>query len=227
MSDQKSTRRGGFYWEGNKPYISVTQVLKVIDKPAIRYWYGNEIYLAMVKDPTLSEKEAMASPYVTSKKAMRRGTRVHDFIENYKNGAKMPEEFVGNNELIGYYNAFLFFLKDHPQFEVISSERTVKNEKEGYKGTLDLHAKVGEREMLIDVKTNKEANVYDEVALQLSAYNEPLSGGKLPMFALALGAEGQYTFKEQLNCYDEFLYAKGLWTWKNKKKCIKVGYLEE
>jgi hypothetical protein len=57
---RESSRRGGFYWHTDgRPYISVTTVLSVIDKPALRYWFGKEVYRAMVVNPTLGEKEAL------------------------------------------------------------------------------------------------------------------------------------------------------------------------
>ena len=44
--NNKNLRRGGFYWIDNKPYVSVTKVLEVLDKPALRYWFGKEVYYA-------------------------------------------------------------------------------------------------------------------------------------------------------------------------------------
>ena len=205
------------------PYVSVTQVIKVLDKPAIRYWFGQQVYYAMVVDPSLSEKEALASPYRKSKKAMKRGTTVHEMVENYKKGAKLPEKFEGEKELVGYGNAFLSFLKDHPNFKALEHERTVVNEGERYAGTLDIIGMVGDRKAIIDIKTNKNAAIYDEVDLQLSAYRAAL-GEDLPMFALALGESGNYTFKQTENRYEEFLACKKLWEWKNNKKIIAVGY---
>ena len=67
--DQRNDRRGGFYWVDNKPYVSVTTALSVIDKPALRYWFGKQVYLAMTKDPTLNEKAALSAPYQMSDKA--------------------------------------------------------------------------------------------------------------------------------------------------------------
>lgn len=225
MTNKTNKRRAGFYWLEETPYVSVTQVLKVIDKPALRWWFGREVFYALAKEPTLSEKEALAAPYKKSKTAMKRGTTVHEMVEQWKKGAKLPKEFEGT-ELAGYGNAFIAFLEDHPSFEPLENERTVVNKKERYAGTLDLLAKVGGKRMIIDIKTNKDANIYDEVALQLSAYREAL-GEDLPMYALSLGSNGQYAFKMQEDCYKEFLAAKTLWEWVNSKKLESVEFYRE
>ena len=39
----KNDRRGGIYFLDGKPYVSVTKVLEIIDKPALKYWHGEEI----------------------------------------------------------------------------------------------------------------------------------------------------------------------------------------
>src|SRR3990167_2760327 len=57
MENKKQTRRGGFYWKDGKSYISVTNCLKILDKPQIRFWFGKQIYWAVVTNPTISEQE--------------------------------------------------------------------------------------------------------------------------------------------------------------------------
>jgi len=219
-------RRAGFYFIDEIPYVSVTHVLEVINKPQIQYWFGQQVYYAVAKDPSISEKEALAAPYRTSKKAKMRGSDIHTMIENYKQGAKLPEEFTGDNEFAGYANAFLSFLADHPNFETLEHERTVVNKEQGYAGTLDTIAKLGDRTIIMDVKTNKDANIYDEVEPQLSAYQRAL-GVDYPTFVLALGADGQYTFKQTLDRYEQFLSCLNIWIWKNESKCKAVGYIRK
>ena len=77
QTNQKEFKRGGFYWIEDKPFVSVTNILKIIDKPALRRWVGKEVYLAMVKDPTISEAEALSAPYKKSEKASLRGKAIH------------------------------------------------------------------------------------------------------------------------------------------------------
>ena len=65
----KDTKRGGLYFKEGKPYLAVTEALKIIDKPALRYWFGQQVYYAMVANPSLNESEALASPYKVSETA--------------------------------------------------------------------------------------------------------------------------------------------------------------
>jgi len=221
--DKRNERRGGFYWIKDKPYISVTNVLKVIDKPPLRYWYGNQIYWAMVKEPDLDEGSAMQKPWETSGKAKDRGSTVHSIVEAWKNIGEVRGTEL--DEFGGYATAFDNWRKDYT-VNPIEHEKTVIS-KHGYAGTLDLLADVNGKKCLIDVKTNKYANIYDEVQLQLSAYRQALREEGIEvdeMYALALGDDGKYKFKSFEEDLDTFLHAKKLWEWANKTKCEKVGY---
>ncbi len=147
-------RRGGFYWQEGKPYVSVTEVLKVIAKPALSFWFGKCVYLAMAKDPSLSQREALAAPYKESKKAMRRGTLVHKIIELWKEKKmQIPEE------LQGYVTAFEKWNEDN-EVELVEHEKTIISEKHNFAGTLDLIAKVNGKLKILDIKTGKD--IYPE-----------------------------------------------------------------
>ncbi len=216
-------RRGGFYFVKNTPYISVTNILKIIDKPSLQYWFGNQIYWAMVADPTLDEKTAMASPWKTSGKAKSRGTTVHTIVEAWKNIGDVKGL---ESQFAGYAKAFDNWRKDFNPTP-IEHEKTVVSKKYGYAGTLDLLAEVLGHTCLIDVKTNPEANIYNEVQLQLSAYKQGLLEEEIEvdrMYALALGDKGNYNFKPFESDLPVFLSAKKLWEWDNKAKLLKVSY---
>lgn len=218
-----ANRRGGFYWIDGKPFVSVTQVLQVIDKPALRYWYGNQIYWEMVKDPNLDEKEAMSRPYQTSKDAMARGTTVHTIVEAWGN---IGDVRGLQSQFAGYARAFDEWRQTFNP-KPLEHERTVISKKYGFAGTLDLLAEIGGEKYLIDVKTNADANLYDEVQLQLSAYEQALkeAGEKVHgLYGLALGENGEFNFKEFDSDLLTFLSVKRLWEWQNKGKCKKVGY---
>ena len=217
MTDLKKKRRGGFYWIKENPYISVTKILSVIDKPALRWWYGKEVYMALAKDPSMSQKDALAAPYNKSKTAMKRGTAVHDIVEAWKN----IDEVVGGTSIYKEYaKAFKLWLEDH-EVEVQECEKTVVSKKHGYAGTLDMLAKVNGKLMLIDVKTGKA--LYPEVHLQLSAYKEAL-GSDIGMAALLLKEDGTYTYQIGSNKLEAFLAAKTLYEGLNSKMLEKVGY---
>ena len=220
MANETKKRRAGYYWLNEKPYVSVTNVLKVIDKAALRYWFGQQVFLAVAKDPGLNMREALAAPYRTTKKAATRGSFIHNLIENYKPNPNIdinnvPEEYKG------YVDAFVKWHKDfNPKF--LECEKSVFNHEHKYAGTLDVKALIGGRKVLIDFKTSKDGAVYDEAHLQLSAYCE--AEGTKKAFIVGLGENGNYQHVEaQLN-FDVFLAAKKIWEFKNRKQLETLGY---
>jgi len=214
-TDLKNQRRGGFYWKGKDPYVSVTNALSIIDKPQLRYWFGREVFYALAQDPSLNEKDALAKPYQTSSKAADRGKTVHSVVETYKISGKrietIPEAYKG------YVTAFYKWV-DATDIEIQEHERTVFSEKYGYAGTLDALAKnkkSGES-VLIDVKTGKD--IYPESFLQLAAYKQALDeeGVKVDSTAvLLLKEDGNYKWSEESADLEVFLAAKRLWEWRN------------
>jgi hypothetical protein len=227
-TNKKDMRRGGFYWIDKHPYVSVTQVISVIDKPQLRYWFGKEVYRAMVIDPTLTEQAALAAPYQKSDTAKTRGTTVHTIVESYKHTKEhietIPEEFKG------YATAFYNWVEDN-DIEILEHERTVVSKQYEYAGTLDLLVKnkQSNRTFIIDVKTGKD--IYPESFLQLSAYKQALKEGGTEVNDIAvllLKEDGKYKFGQGENCLEVFLAAKLLWEWKNPDlmeiiKAVKKG----
>jgi tRNA U55 pseudouridine synthase TruB len=222
MND-KSNKRGGMYWKEDKSYLSVTEILKTIDKPALRWWFGHEIYLAMVKNPSMNEAEAMASPYRINETAKNRGTAVHDIVEAYKN----IDEVVGlEGPYKGYAQAFKNWLKDF-DVKVQENEKTVISDKHGYAGTLDMLAVLNGDTLptLIDVKTGKD--LYPEVHLQTSAYKQALSEQGIKVQGcshLLLMEDGTYKYEQGKDRLEAFLACKKLYEGLNAEKLEKIGY---
>ena len=227
-SNQKDLRRGIFYWKDGKQYLSVTEILKIIDKPALRYWFGQEVYYAMVKDPTLNEAAALSAPYQTSESAKNRGTTVHSIVEAYKASGKrlegIPEEFQG------FATAFYKFM-DEVKPEIVEQEKTVFDEEHKIGGTLDMYCKIGNSMYVLDIKTGKD--IYSEVDLQLSAYAHMLrlTGTKVDNIGVVLleigdnkRPTGNYKFAQRTERHDIFLHVKALYEWQNREKLIKLGY---
>jgi hypothetical protein len=219
-----NNKRGGFYWKNNNPYISVTHAIDILNKPQLTYWYGQQVYLSMVKNPSLTEKEAMAEPYKTSEKAKDRGTLIHSLVESWKVTRKEIETVP---ELYRPYAEAFYSFVTSTDIVPIEHEKTVFSEKYKFAGTLDLLAKRGNETLLIDVKTSKDGNIYDEVTLQTSAYKQALleEGIKIDrVYALALSGTGKPTFKELDDNFKAFRACQILWAWKNKDKCEKLDY---
>jgi CRISPR/Cas system-associated exonuclease Cas4 (RecB family) len=224
MKNLKDSKRGGFYWKGDKPYASVTQIISIIDKPALRWWYGKQVYLAMVKDPSLQEKEALSSPYKASNKAKERGTTVHSIVEFYKIGKKIEIA----KEWEGYAKAFDKWFKEL-NVKSMEHERSVFSEKHQFAGTLDLLVKINGDALptVVDVKTGKE--IYSEAFIQTSAYKFALeeNGIKVKETAvLLLHDDGTYTYKIGADKFRGFLACKTLWELINEEDLLKVGYLK-
>ncbi len=223
MADQRQMRRGGFYWIDNVPYPSVTEIISILDKPGLRYWFGKEVFRAMVADPTLTEKQALSKPYDVSESAKDRGSTIHSIVEAWRQNKvqvdNVPEPFRG------YAQAFYQWVKEN-HTEIVEHERTVVSKKYGYAGTLDLLIKLNGSELplVADVKTGKD--IYDEAWLQLSAYRQALAeeGVKTAGIAVILLQEdGSYNFEHHAEDYlEQFLACKTLWQWLNRESLAKL-----
>lgn len=209
--------------------LSVTEILKVLDKPALRYWYGQEVFYAMVKNPSLNEREALAAPYQTGQKAAARGTTVHSIVEAYKTTGQelsgIPEEFQK------FATAFYKFMNEVKP-EIIEQERTVFDPVNRIAGTLDMYAKIGDKMYVLDIKTGRD--IYDESELQLSAYAHAMRlEGKpvdsIGVVLLEIGADklptGNFKFATRTENHATFLHVKAVYEWQQREKLIKAGYL--
>lgn len=225
--DKRKTRRAGLYWsDENVPYVSVTHVLgEVIRKRALEYWYGQQVYFATIADPEIDERTALASPYKQGKEAADRGTTVHSIIESYKNTGKQIETVPP--QFRGYANAFYDWV-DAVKPEILENERSVYNHQHRYAGTLDMLARIGGKLYVVDFKTNKKGDIYNEAHLQVSAYietmrSEAVEGGLI----VSLSESGTYTHQTVKNGFKAFLAALELYKFLNADKLIKLGWSKE
>lgn len=219
MND-KSTKRAGMYLINNKYYPSVTQILSVIDKPALRIWFGKQVYMATSLNPAISEQEALAEPTKQSTTAKGRGTAVHDIVEAYENTGKVAGL---EGPFQGYARAFESWINSN-DIKVVGHEQTVKSEKYHYAGTLDLLVKVNGNLTLIDVKTGKD--IYPEAHLQVSAYKQALSedGTELQGAGiLLLQEDGTYKYEQAKDKLKTFLACKVLWEGLNEELIAKAN----
>ena len=218
-------KRGVYYWVNKKPYISVTEVLKVLNKPALMYWFGREIHTAMLKEPGLTWELAKMKPYEKSTQARNRGTTVHSIVEAWKN----IDEVVGQEgPFQGYAKAFKKWLEDH-KVEVLENEKQIVSQRYGYGGTTDMLVRLNGNQYptLIDVKTGKD--LYYEVHLQMSAYKHAVeeSGTKLSgTAALLLNEDGSYKYQTGQEKFHIFLACLEIYKDINKEQLQKVGYFE-
>lgn len=217
-----TNRRGGFYWnDEGKPYVSVTTIFKdVISKPQLMYWFGREVYLEVIKNPSIDERTALAAPYKTSESAAERGSTIHSLAESFKTTGKkienVPAQYKGYaNALYSWIDAF------HPNF--LENEKRVFNDAYGYAGTLDAIIELNGQKYVIDFKTSKDGTVYQEAHLQVSAYINCLPDVKGGII-VGLAADGTYNHQVCKDGFKAFVHALELYKFLNQDKLIKLGY---
>lgn len=232
MANLKDTKRGVFYFIDKKPFASVTTILSVIDKPALRRWYGEQVYMAMLKNPAMKKEEAMAAAFSMNKSALSRGTTVHSMVEAYKAGHKVEEAHIPD-QFKGYAKSFYTFIDQHPQIRIIEQERTVVSKKYRYAGTLDMLAKMNDTDAptIIDVKTGKD--IYAEAFIQTSAYQNALMEDGTAAHSIAvllLQEDGTYKFQVKTDFerqFAAFLACQQIWEALNEEMLEKIGYFRK
>lgn len=167
--------------EGYEFYPSVTNVLSVLDKPALKYWAAEmairEMHGNSYRDVDAAIRAHKFACDRASKKRADAGTRAHTLAERLSQDLELPSSI--SDEDAAYADAFLAFWSDHkPAPRAV--EATLYGD--GYAGTADLIADVdfnfGSGIAVIDYKTRGERNddkiaryglLYDENRLQLAA----------------------------------------------------------
>ena len=161
---------------------SVTTVIGVLEKYALRPWYA-KIAVQYIKDEILDTvtsvdelramdvdqiiKDAKADPKRIAENACDIGKRVHSLIEDWLHG----DDIMPDDDTRGPFEAFVSWWKEYDG-RVVHNERTVWS-RSLYAGTLDIVAWLtfdGKRGLyLIDIKTSNGFYSPD-MPLQLAAY---------------------------------------------------------
>lgn len=153
-------------------FPSVTNVLRVIDKPALFNWNIKRTaeYAVRHRDewaalPANAAAGAIAKAVRDDREAADRGSAVHAAVHEYVTTGALVSEWP--NEIAHYVERFAEFCGDfRPRF--LFAETTCYSATYGYAGTLDLLAELpGLGTFVLDVKTG---GVWPEAALQLCAY---------------------------------------------------------
>jgi len=148
---------------------SVTNVIGVLDKPALPRWAAKMTAEAAWKMrgslDAMGQDEAIdvlkGSPWRNSGRAADRGTSIHDYLEARAEGTMLPKL---EGDALRYRAGADQFLKEYrPEF--VRTEFTVFGD--GYAGTADFMAYIDGRLVIGDHKTSKA--LYPEIALQLAA----------------------------------------------------------
>jgi len=148
---------------------SVTNVIGMLDKPALPRWAASEVAkraadlkrsLANMSDADVVDT-LKGAPWSRSKRAADRGTDIHGYLEARLRGWE-PDEL--SDDAAPYRDAAEAWLDD-TGVEVVETELTVFHPL--YAGTGDLWGVIDGQRYIIDFKTSK--GIYDEAALQLAA----------------------------------------------------------
>jgi hypothetical protein len=188
------TDNGRFYrhpLKGNK-VPSITNITNIKAKPGIAGWgYRTEAEFVADNLPAISQLKdrgaiidlVRQAPYRSTDQSSLTGDVVHDWIDRYIKGEKIPDDefaapFVTKNDkkimlstsagrtARNMWTQFLGIEEKYP-INWLMSETTVWSEKYDYAGTLDWIANIGPSTTLGDTKTGN--NVYPEVGMQLAA----------------------------------------------------------
>jgi len=223
VADQRDSKRGGFYWIGGAPFPSVTEIITVLDKPALRIWFGREVFRAVVADPTIREKEALAAPYKVSDDAKSRGSTIHSIVAAWVHSQTYIDGIQEKYQ--GYAKAFYRWIEDN-HIAIQEHERTVHSRKFGYAGTLDMLVVLNGtgRKLVVDVKTGKD--IYPEAFLQLSAYRQALKEEGLEVDGVAvllLQDDGGYKFEvNEQDLFRPFFACKVIWDWQHQDEMAQL-----
>ena len=213
------------YWlhegEIRTPIVSVTTMLGIIDKPALRKWYGNVDSAAVLEAERagkLRNIEPDAAIHVLRQRGLgaeaqreagaERGTAVHDALERFCTTGTVPTLSDYPDAVRGYVQALCGALIDlDPQPILI--EQIVASPTHRYAGRFDLIADIGGQRTLLDLKTSSNAGTYRESHLQLAGYELTFSEcGIDPVEAsmiLELSQEGTYRAVPGIGRTDRFL----------------------
>lgn len=207
---------------------SVTNVLAMLNKPALVGWAAREVAMLaatmrevlpqMSYEDTVDLLKGAASRKGNS--AGARGTTIHSWLEDMLLGRKPPE-------LTGQaldYEAAAQSWYDTFDPEVIATETTMFAD--GYAGTADAVVRMHGEVWLLDFKTSKA--VYGEAALQAAALANgslwhdgvtPLTSVRIDRLGIVrIGLNGKWELKEVADRtaqLDAFLSLLNVWHWQH------------
>lgn len=196
---------GRYYQHLVKELPSVTTIISdCTDKPALVQWAANCAVEYLVEQGDLGEAAAQDAKYAykkISKTALRNGSIVHKFIENYLLHRITPKIFP-NDEIYNSWCAFLSFEYDTDNIISVHTEHNVFGP--CWAGTLDWLVKIKDKLYVVDFKTSKAIN--PEMRYQTAAYRsltEAEGNAVLRLDKLT----GEYEFKDFSKTYNNDLRA--------------------
>ncbi len=164
------------------PAISVTSAIGILDKPALRKWYGAEDALAVLEMERAGELVGIPDDqaiYVARSKGRgaeakrdagaERGNAVHLALRGYCESGVVPSLSGLPDSTRPYVQALCSWLLDASP-EPLMVEQIVGSPTHGFAGRFDLLATIDGTLCLIDAKTSSGAHKYPEASLQMAGY---------------------------------------------------------
>ena len=210
---------------------SVTNVLSVLDKPALPRWSAGLVAQKAFEIrhdlDEMGEEEAVKflrnAPWRKSEAAAERGTTIHEWLEKAMLGEAVPDL---DGEALDYEQAAHGWL-DAFKPEPIRLECTLFAP--SYAGTADGVVRIGDENWLIDFKTSK--GLYESAALQLAAlYACPIVANEDGWYdrphvdrvaAIRIGTNGEFEMREvdSLAAHEKaFRACLKVWEWQKTVK---------
>ncbi len=221
-------KRLGYYHLNGKQYVSVTQILEILSKPALVPWAIRMTAQAIADNPDIikNEKDVISAVYGKRDKAGERGRTLHSLLEVLKNNNPLPQV---PDDYKGYADALKSWWETYKPIN-IKLERIVFSDKFGFAGSEDLNCDIGNVNQGIDLKTGKA--IYKEAYIQRSTYSraektftkdKKILDNKFPEKSaiLLLKEDGNFVFEEikEVDKYFKlFLHAKSLWEGLNEPR---------
>jgi hypothetical protein len=188
---------------------SVTTILgKISGDGGLLDWYearGAEAALTLARQGFLDNvaveraveatREAGMGAKDHARKAADRGIRIHAILQAYAERGDVPNPADYAETDRGYIRGLIRWLI-HADPKPVAVESLVVHPEFGYAGRLDLRARVHGKECIVDLKTNRRAQIYSKACLQTVAYHvadvrcgaDPADGELL----VAVGPDGKY-----------------------------------
>lgn len=188
---------------------SVTTILgKISSSGALLDWYearGAEAALTLSRRGFLDHvapenaveaiREAGMGAKDHARSAADRGIRIHAVLQAYAERGEVPNPADFAEDERGYLRGLVRWLM-HADPEPVAVERLVVHPEFAYAGRLDLRARIHRKEYIVDLKTNRRAQIYRNACLQAVAYHvadvrsgaEPCDGELL----VAVGPDGTF-----------------------------------
>lgn len=145
----------------NNNYPSVTQILDVLRKLGLEFWFKNN---------------TLAFITAKSEKGKLIGTQIHEAIHLYIETGKTEIKTEYPEEVTFALKSFMLFRKEHPEIKLKNAEMALTSELHKFNGTIDCDAEREIAPILLDWKTGeaKEKDkppIYDEYKYQVAAYD--------------------------------------------------------